>query len=284
MIRNQPAASFRKLAKICGWVGVAALAAGVWTVRAGTLKARHPLPEGVQSPVLALELIRRPQQLDEIARPDPPAQSGMPAPRPLREREHLVDSVKLDTRFFIPAYTIFLGLIGWLVVKHGPRRLRVLGAIAIATTVAGAAFDWRENREMMALLTGGSGYPRPPSLIKWLLLSVAIAGSTPVFLLGPVHLTLRAVGYAGIVSALWAAGDGVLGVCWGNDQMIEAAAGRMSGSFLLAVIFLLGLEPLKNGIMPALDALAKEWPFSKLVEWPTGDQNETVGEPVIEGE
>ena len=120
MTRNEPAASFRKLAKICGWVGVAALAAGVWTVRAGTLKARHRLPEGVKSPVLALELIRKPQLLAEIARPDPPAQNGMPAPRPLREREHLIDAVKLDTWAFIPAYTIFLGLIGWLVVRHGP--------------------------------------------------------------------------------------------------------------------------------------------------------------------
>src|SRR5687768_11299277 len=174
MTPNQPAASFRKLAKICGWVGVAALAAGAWTVRAGTLKARHRLPEGVMSPVIALELIRYPRLLDEIARPDPPAQSAMPAPRKLREREHLVDAVKLDTRVFIPAYTIFLGLIGWLVVRHGPRRLRVLGAIAIATTLAGAVFDWRENREMLALLTTGSGVPRPPSLIKWLLLSVAI--------------------------------------------------------------------------------------------------------------
>ena len=83
------------------------------------------------------------------------------------------------------------------------RRLRVLGAIAIVTTIAGAVFDWRENREMLALLTTGSGDPRPPSLIKWLLLSVAIASSTPVFLLGPVHLFQRAIGYAGIVSALW---------------------------------------------------------------------------------
>ena len=30
----------------------------------------------------------------------------------------------------------------------------------------------------------------------------------------------------------------------------------------------------------ALDALAREWPFRKLVEWPSGDRNETVGEPV----
>jgi hypothetical protein len=277
---NAQTASFGKHARICGWVGIAALAAGLWTTRAGTLKARHPLPQGVTSPVLALELIRNPQLVDQIARPDPPAQAGMPAPRPRHEREQLTHAIAIDTWVFIPAYTIFLVLVGSLVVKHGPQRVRLLGLIVIGATLAGAVFDLLENREMRALLSG-PGDPRSPSVIKWALLSVAIMASTPVFLLGPPRLLLRSIGYAGIASALWAGADGLLGVLWRNDQMIEAAAGRMSLAFILVVLFLIGLEPLKDGIMPALDALARKWPFSWLVAWPTADKDETVGDSVL---
>jgi hypothetical protein len=270
--------SLGKHARLCGWVGVAALAAGIVTAGAGALKARHPLPEGVQSPILALELLRHRDDLPKIARPDPPADSGMPQ---RREADTLATAVRLDSWIFIPAYTIFLGFVGWLVWRYASRRLRVLGVVVIVTTIAGAVFDWRENAAMLAMLANGEGHPRPPSLIKWTLLSVAIACSTPIFLLGSRRLFLRAIGYAGIVWGLWAGLDGVLGVRWGNDQMIEAGAGRMSATFVLAVLFLLGLEPLKNGIIPALDALARKWPFNKLVDWPTGDRNETVGESVF---
>lgn len=263
---NAPTASLGRQAKICGWVGAAALAAGLVTARAGTLKARHPLPQGVKSPVLALELIRNPQLVDQIARPDPPAQAGMPAPRPRREREQLARAIAIDTWVFVPAYTIFLVLVGWLVWKQGPRRVRLLGLIVIGGTLAGAVFDLIENREMLALLTG-PGDPRTPSVIKWVLLSVAIMCSTPVFLLGERRLFLQWIGYAGVAWALWAGADGLLGVSWGNDQMIEAAAGRLSSTFIFAVVFLLGLEPLKNGVLSALDALAGRSPFSKLAKW-----------------
>jgi len=263
---NERTASLGRHAKICGWVGAAALAAGLLTARAGTLKARHPLPQGVKSPVLALELIRNPQLVDQIARPDPPAQAGMPAPQPRREREQLARAIAIDTWAFIPAYTTFLVLVGWLVWKHGPSRVRPLGLVVIVATLGGAVFDLLENHEMLALLTG-PGDPRSPSVIKWVLLSLAIMCSTPVFRLGERHLLLQSIGYAGIAWALWAGADGLLGVLWGNDQMIEAAAGRMTATFALAVVFLLGLEPLKHGVLPALDALADRWPFSKLATW-----------------
>ena len=275
---NAPAASLGRHAKICGWVGAAALVAGLLTARAGTLKARHPLPQGVNSPVLALELVRNPQLVDQIARPDPPAQGDMPAPRPRREREQLARAIAIDTWVFIPAYTTFLVLVGWLVWRHGPRRVRPLGLVVIAATLGGAVFDLLENREMLALLTG-PGDPRSPSVIKWILLSVAIMCSTPVFLLGHRHLFLRSIGYAGVAWALWAGADGLLGVLWGNDQMIEAAAGRMTTTFALAVLFLLGLEPLKHGVLQALDALADRWPFSTLATWPPLEEKDRRESP-----
>ena len=274
-------ASFRRRAKICGWVGVATLALGVWTSRAGSLRSRNPLPEGVKSPVIALELIRSPQLLDQIARPDVRVVGDMPAPRPRRERERLVYAVEVDTFAFIPAYTAFLILIGWLVSMTVHRRVRFVGAIVVATAVAGAVFDVRENLAMLALLGGAAADPRSPSLMKWGLLGVAVLCSVPLFLHRPVRLLLRSIGYLGIVLAVGAGIGAVFGAASGNDTLIESAAGRLGATFLVVVVFLLGLEPLRDGLVPALNALAEKWPLNKLVEWPSGDEDETVGEPVF---
>src|SRR5436309_14734711 len=90
---SRSTASADRLAAICGWLGVAAIVLGAWTASAGNLRGRRPLPEGVRSPILALELIRAGNVLPEIAPTGP-------------EQRQLAKSIKIDFGF-IAAYTMF---------------------------------------------------------------------------------------------------------------------------------------------------------------------------------
>ena len=83
---------------------------------------------------------------------------------------------------------------------------------------------------------------------------------------------------AGLVAGI----QGLAGVMLGNDQLIEAASGRLGATFLLAVLFLQTRVTLRDGLVPALDRLAAWGPFPKLAEWPSGDGNEAVGLPVVD--
>jgi hypothetical protein len=264
-------------------VGVATLALAIWTSKAGDLRSRHPLPQGVKSPVLALELIRSPQDLDLIARPEAPRREGDLALNPPRnERRQLAHAVHVDFAF-IAAYMTFLTLVGYLIAISAPRRLRPLGVIAAGAAIAAAGFDVRENLAMLALLDGGVADPRTPSLVKWGLVFVAIASSTPVFRDPTAFPLRRTIGFIGILLGLVAGGEGVFGAVKGNDKLIEAAAGRLGETFVLAVVFLLTKRTLSKGLVPALDALAAWGPFPRLAEWPSGDGNETVGTSVFDG-
>lgn len=275
-------ASHAKLVAAAAWVGVLTLAAGIWARDAGTLRARHPLPENVRSPILALELIRSPELVDKIARPDPPSQGGAPAPPPRHEPEQLAYSVYVDY-LFITAYAAFFVLAGWLIVSTFPLPAGLLGGLVIVLALAGAVFDVRENIAMLDVLAHRAADPRSPSLIKWALIFAATLCSTPLFLDRTARPLRRAIGVLGIACAMVAGIGGLAGVWTGTDRLIETAAGRLAVTFLLAVVFLGTRGVLRDGLLPALDRLAARRPFKWLAAWPPGDQNETVGESVLDG-
>ncbi len=273
-------ASPDKLAKACGWVGVVTLVLALGTMKAGDLRTRRPLPEGVKSAMLALELIRTPAVLDQIARPD---ESGENLPAGItarRERAQLARAIKVDFAF-IGAYATFLTLMGLFGLYTLPSRLSALGLIVVCTAIGAAAFDIRENLAMLALLGHSlSAHPRSASLVKWALLFTAVAGGAPVFIDGQATMFRRTLGFVGIALALWAAGEGWFGVWKGDDRMIETSATRLGQTFLLAVIFFLTRHPFREGVLPALNRLAKWGPFTWVTDWPSKDQNGTV-EPSV---
>jgi hypothetical protein len=261
---------------------VAALVLAIWTARAGDLRSRHPLPQGVKSPILALELIRSPQELDLIARPEEPRREGdLPLNPPRDEPGQLAHAVRVDFAF-IAAYATFLVLVGYLIAVTVSQPLGSLGIVAAISGVAAAGFDVWENVQMLGLLLHRSGDPRTPSLWKWRLLFLAILCSTPMFRDRTAFPLRRTIGYAGIVFGLVAGIEGLFGASMGDDKLIEAAAGRLAATFLIAVLFLLTDRALRNGVIPALDALAAWGPLPKLAAWPESDGDETVGDSVFD--
>jgi hypothetical protein len=277
-----PAASRDRLIRVCAWAGVAALVLGIWTGKAGDLRSRHPLPQGVKSPILALELIRSPDQLDLIARPEQPRREGdLPLNPPRDEPGQLAHAVRVDFAF-IAAYATFLTLVGYLIAVSLSQPFGLLGFGVAVSAIAAAGFDVRENLQMLQLLLHRSGDPRTPSLWKWRLLFVAITCSTPVFRDRTAYPLRRTIGYAGMVFGVVAGVEGIFGAWVGDDKLIEAAAGRLGVTFLLAVLFLITNHVLRRGLIPALDTLASWGVLPKLAAWPATDGDETVGDSVFD--
>src|SRR5262249_61571284 len=102
-------------------------------------------------------------------------------------------------------------------------------AIVIVLAAAGAArFDVLENRAMLALLEGGTGAPRVPSLWKWWLIFVAVLASVPAFFDRTARPFRRIVGYLGAIVGGAAALEGIGGAWIPGDKLSDAAAGRVS--------------------------------------------------------
>src|SRR5262249_32615361 len=151
---------------------------------------------------------------------------------------------------------LFFVCLGSVIWTTTPLPYRALGVVVIAASLAAALFDVRENRAMVRLLEHTAADPRWPSLVKWRLGFVAVACSTPVFVDRRTLPLRRWLGYAGGALALAGAFQGVFGTLSGNDRLLEIAAGRLSATFLMAVVFLLTRDALSDGLLPALDRLA----------------------------
>src|SRR5438093_935809 len=195
---SRSTASADRLAAICGWLGVAAIVLGAWTASAGNLRGRRPLPEGVRSPILALELIRAGNVLPEIAPTGP-------------EQRQLAKSIKIDFGF-IAAYTLFFVAVGVFASAAAGRVGKRAAFVIVAAGIGAALFDVLENRAMLALLDHRAGpAPRVPSLWKWRLIFVAVLASVPVLIDRTARPFRQIVGYLGVVFAVAASLEGLVG-------------------------------------------------------------------------
>jgi hypothetical protein len=276
MPQSVRAASGFDVVKTCGWIGAVTIAAALWTSSAGRLTWRHPLPEGVKSPILALELVRDPALVDQIARPHVP--SGSDA---RDEPEQLARSIRIDSAF-IAAYAAFFACLGYLMWTTMRLPFRALAPIVAVAGVAAAVFDVRENFAMLRLLDHAQADPRWPSLIKWRFVFLAVACSAPVFVDRGARPLRRWLGYAGGALALAGAFQGMYGTFTENDALVEVGAGRLFTTFLIAVVFLLTRDTLRDGLAAALDRLAARPALAWIAEWPSSDKDHTVGPPVVE--
>jgi hypothetical protein len=265
------AASADKRALVCGWAGVAAIVVGAATMWAGTLRAQRALPDGVRSPILALELIHRPTTVADIAPTDD-------------DRTQLRRAVWLDD-FFIAAYAAFFVAAGRVARTAVGSAGTPIAASIVVLALAAAVLDGVENREMLRLLDGVSdAAPRLASLWKWRLLFVAVVVSAPVFIDRQARPFRQFVGGAAATVAIVAGVQGVFATAattasglTGDATLIEAAAGRIATLLVLSAVFFLTRRTLRDGVLPALDRFAA-WPaVAWLVDWPTPDHDEVVG-------
>jgi hypothetical protein len=255
------------------WAGLVAAGVGLWTAAPANLRPPRPLPEGVRSPMLALELLRDEDRVKVPAFVDPP-ELALPAQPAGRERPSERDRLRaaLDRdRYFIAAYDAFLSITGVMLARTP------FGVPLIASANVAAYFDVQENRAIRALLNGESSRaPRGPSLWKWRFVFIAFLLMTPALLQrgGPVFW--RAIGFTAAVFSAWGGVAGLLATAYGNDQMLESAAGRLAPAFVIAAIFFGTRGILSAGLLPALDWLAGTRWLGWLSRWPRADPPEPV--------
>jgi hypothetical protein len=263
-------------AKLCGVLALVTLIAGIVTASAGKLPTRRALPEGVKSPTLALELIRPGTPVIQIA--------ASPA-----EENQLRKGVYTDFAF-IPAYALFFVGVAFFSSQHVPKVGRLLAALIAVAAIGAATADVFENIGMLAVLNHVPGAaPRTASLWKWGLLFLAIGGSAPAFVDRAARPFRWVLGWAGAIVAVAAAIGGLAGTILrgadgliGHDTMIEAAAARTGLTLLVAAVFFMTRVTLRDGVLPALDRLAEYHALSWLVDWPSADRDEVIGEPLVE--
>ena len=221
---------FNKLSLAAFAAGTLAAALGLWTAAPARLRPARPLPEGVRSPLLALELLRERDRARLPEFVDPPQLTALGADaivtreRSSREREQLLRSIRRD-KYFIAGYDTFLTIVGALLIKTP------FGIPLIAAANLAAYYDVRENRLMAAVLTGAPGdVPRDASLKKWALVFAAFLLMTPALVPRRGAVFWRTLGVAGAVFALIGSVEGLLGILYGNDPLLESGAGRLADS------------------------------------------------------
>jgi hypothetical protein len=273
-----PAASNR-LSLATFWAGVAAATLGLWTASPGRLRPARPLPEGVQSAIIALELLRerdRPH-LPEFV--DPPQMTVLGADaigtriRTTRERDHLLRSVRRD-KYFIAAYDAFLTLVGVLQLRT-PFGIPLIVAANLA-----AYYDVRENQLLTGVLTGAATpVPRDPSLKKWAFVFAAFLLMAPALVPRRGAGFWRMLGLVGAIFALIGSIEGLLAILYQNDQLLESAAGWLAVAFAFAALFFGTCRVLAHGLLAAFDRLAATRWLNWLSRWPASEPTRDVTVP-----
>jgi len=263
--------AFNRLSIVTFWVGLVAAGLGLWTAAPARLRPARPLPEGVHSPMLALELLRERDRVHLPEFVDPPQQAVFGAEaigtrvRPTREREHLLRAVRRD-RYFIAAYDAFLTLAGTLAIRTP------FGIPLIVAANAAAYYDVQENRLLNGVLTdAATAVPREPSLKKWAFVFGAFLLMAPALVPRRGAIFWRTLGLAGAAFALVGGVEGLLAIVYANDQLLESAAGRLTVAFVFAAIFFGTCRVLAEGLLPALDRLAATRWLGWLSRWPRSE-------------
>jgi hypothetical protein len=275
----RPASS--KLVVACVVAGLIALVLGAWTSSVGTLRPRRPLPYGVQSAMFALEMLRAEDvaALPTIVRPPVPAddaaRTGFPA---LDEPEQVAQAIRIDFAFIL-AYATFLVLVGFVAPPLSWKF--PYGLLIIAGGLGAAYFDIQENQAILRLLNGLAGpLPRDYSVIKWALLFLTVAAIAPTLIDRDAKPFRRWIGYAGAIAAAATGIEGVIGIRYLSDQVIESAGSRLAIAFALTLLFVSTRQTLRDGLLPALDRLARLPLLHELATWPDRDTGRGVGRSV----
>jgi hypothetical protein len=253
------------------------IVAALVTARAGVLRPERPLPRGVQSPVLALELLQSPDELRQVVlAPEMPGEAPTGRP-PKNEEEEIRKATYLDF-VFIATYVTFLALAGMLAMKS---QVRIDGLLVIAAAIGAGIFDVLENLAILRLLSEHAGTPRSVSCVKWGLFFAAVGGLTRLLIDRRAPLFRRVIGYVAAVVTIVTGVEGLWGVWLRNDLIIESVSRRSAVALLLAVVFLATHDALRHGVLRALNRLASTKALRRFANWPEYDPGETVDDPLI---
>ncbi|MFO0953819.1 MAG: hypothetical protein U0835_22220 [Isosphaeraceae bacterium] len=190
-----------------------------------------PLPQGLSSPVLALELVRSPAEAREIFR-DPIGG---------RNRETFGQSIALDWPF-IGVYWLYFTILGLPLLRGAGPGARLAGLAVVAGAFAAAQWDVFEDLGILVLLdTPPHGltqtmtdHVRLASLVKWGSLGVVELGLAVLFFsYGRIERFPR---FFSTAAGLAFAASGVLGLAGlYRNPLIEWSVGLLALGMLLAL-------------------------------------------------
>jgi hypothetical protein len=165
----------------------------IWASRLGGLQRVENLPNGFKAPILALELVPNIAAVEKIVGP---------ADDPRRQQVH--DSLWIDNRIIIPAYTLLFILMGQALGMVGSRFASWLTLVAGLTT---ALADYVENHFLSRVLDDGSGQlplvrsAQFAACVKWGLF-FATTALVAAYLVQHTQLQFKLIGFAYLISGL----------------------------------------------------------------------------------
>lgn len=210
----------------CAWVAFLLLGIGIAMAVSAHFHKRS-LPQGLRSPVLAMELLHDRSDVSKIL--------GTSKGRD-DDKYQMVVQMYLDFAF-IPTYTTLFLLVGAVLYYHGDRRLAIIIGVLV---ISAAVFDLLENRAILRVIkdaaSPGKG-PRVWSLTKWALIFGVVALAARVYFVGQLPAFRRLLGFVAGGFGLVAAVLGLSGVVFGADRLIEVGSWFMALNLLGGLVF-----------------------------------------------
>lgn len=239
--------------QLCAWVASIAIVIGFAAGNTRNFQTRI-LPNDLDSPVLAMELLENHDDLSKIV--------GSPSDKK-NNREQMKQLTYIDFAF-IAAYACLFLLAALRLWQRSWRFTAVLAALA---GCGAAAFDVRENLLIFETLKCECTTPRGASLVKWALTFVALLLLSPVFIDRAVKPLRRFIGYIAGASTAAAGFVGLSGIGMHADPLVEVGATIMAFALLVGWLFFATRAALAGGLVAGLNRLASVYGFRKLADW-----------------
>ena len=239
----------------CAWVSFIAIVLGAMASNSSAFLS-HPVPGDLTSPVLAIELMHSPEDVNGIVGP------------PGDPRRAAMNHLTVIDLFFIPAYAVLFSLVGFLLIRQSHARV---GTIVIVLGIAGASLDVLEDLDIFRAIQGAAITPRYWSIPKWSILFIVIAILVPVYRTSGRSQLHRFIGYSAAIFSVSAAVLGLGGVLLRTDPLIESGGKFMGLSLAAGFLFFATQNWLSSGLVPALDRLATLPFFRVLAKWPNDE-------------
>ena len=243
--------------QLCAWVAFVAILLGSAAGNTHSFQVRL-LPYDLNSPLLAMELLRLPDDLRNVVG-DPSEEKN--------NRKDMERLTKIDFGFIASYVCLFL-LVGWRLVQ---RSHRWQGILVILTGCGAAVFDVQENFLILRALECLCTVPRTASLIKWTLTFVALLVISRAFVDRSLPRLRRTIGYVAAVSCIAAGLVGLAGVAMRIDPLVEKGATLMGLGLMAGWLFFATHSVLAQGLVAALNRLAQLPVLKRLSTWPSDD-------------
>ena len=264
-----------KLYFYCALFAFLAIAVGIIMGLVGDFGKRK-LPDGLHSPVLAMELIRYDgEDVSKIL-----GSAGDPGD----DRPQMIRQIELDW-VLIVFYTILFLFLSLILYQRDNRRLALFTRLLV---IPAAVFDILENLAILGLLRGSGNIaipavlldmssrdsaPRIWSLAKWALIFLLLIPITRLYMDKDLPIFRRSIGFIAGGLGLIASILGMCGVFFHTDSLIEMGANFMASSLLVGFVFFATHSWLADGLLPALDRLANQKFLRKLTTWPSDEED-----------